>query len=298
MKLRKLPRADFSVSELSFGTMSLKGSDAENAWLIHKAMAGGINYFDTADLYDAGQNEVTVGKALKGRRDKVILATKVGNALRADGSGWDWNPRKAYILKAVDRSLERLQTDYIDVYQLHGGTLEDPFDEVIEAFEILKSVGKIRQYGISSIRPNVIRHYVGNAQIMSNMMQYSLLDRRPEESALDLLRENGIGVMVRGALAKGLLAGKSITDYLNYKSQEVDLLLDKIKVFSIEKAPLSHLALQWVLAHPAVTSCVVGVRTEAQLNELLSYYDSPPLTQEQVKTLGAVLTPNVYSNHR
>ena len=180
MNQRILARTGWAISELSFGCMSLQGTDAENARLIHKAIDGGINYFDTADLYQGGANETTVGKALIGKRSEVYIATKVGNELRADGSGWDWNPRKSYILKAVDQSLSRLQTDYIDLYQLHGGTIEDPIDEVIEAFEQLKEQGKIRAYGISSIRPNVIREYVDRAQIVSNMMQYSLLDRRPE----------------------------------------------------------------------------------------------------------------------
>ena len=298
MEYRLLPRTGWKVSALSFGCMSLKGNDAENARLLHKAFDYGINYFDTADLYDAGANEASVGRALKGRRDKLILATKVGNEMRADGSGWDWNPRKSYILKAVNQSLKRLQTDYIDLYQLHGGTIDDPIDEVIEAFDVLKEQGKIRAYGISSIRPNVIREYVGRAQIVSNMMQYSLLDRRPEEEAMELLQTAEVGLMARGSLAKGILAGKTISKYLDYKSQAVEIVVDKLRVFSIEKTPLSHLALQWVLSHAAVTSAVVGVRTEAQLDELLAYDQSPQLREGELQELSALLPPNRYANHR
>ena len=298
MEYRTLTRTGWKVSELSFGCMSLQGNDAENARLLHKAFDGGVNYFDTADLYNAGANEVTVGKALKDRRDQLILATKVGNEMRADGSGWDWNPRKSYILKAIDKSLERLQTDYIDLYQLHGGTIDDPIDEVIEAFEILREQGKIRAYGISSIRPNVIREYVGHAQIVSNMMQYSLLDRRPEEEVLELLAESEIGLMARGSVAKGILAGKAISKYLDYSRQSVESLVDKLQVFSIEKTPLSHLALQWVLSHNAVTSAVVGIRTEDQLDELLTYAKSPLLSNDQLNELSTLLPANLYSNHR
>ena len=298
MEYRLLPRTGWKVSALSFGCMSLKGNDAENARLLHKAFDHGINYFDTADLYDAGANEASVGRALKGRRDKLILATKVGNEMRADGSGWDWNPRKSYILKAVNQSLKRLQTDYIDLYQLHGGTIDDPIDEVIEAFDVLKEQGKIRAYGISSIRPNVIREYVGRAQIVSNMMQYSLLDRRPEEEAMELLQTAEVGLMARGSLAKGILAGKTISKYLDYKSQAVEIVVDKLRVFSIEKTPLSHLAWQWVLSHAAVTSAVVGVRTEAQLDELLAYDQSPQLREGELQELSALLPPNRYANHR
>lgn len=169
--------------------MSLRNDHNENTRIIHHAIDLGINFFDTADLYDKGTNEISLGKALKGKREQVMLATKVGNQWRANGSGWDWNPRKEYILQAIDKSLERLQTDHIDLYQLHGGTIEDPMDETIEAFELLQQQGKIRYYGISSIRPNVIREYIKRSSISSVMMQYSLLDRRPEETCLDLLKE-------------------------------------------------------------------------------------------------------------
>ena len=298
MNQRILARTGWAISELSFGCMSLQGTDAENARLIHKAIDGGINYFDTADLYQGGANETTVGKALIGKRSEVYIATKVGNELRADGSGWDWNPRKSYILKAVDQSLSRLQTDYIDLYQLHGGTIEDPIDEVIEAFEQLKEQGKIRAYGISSIRPNVIREYVDRAQIVSNMMQYSLLDRRPEEEALGLLEKNEVGVMVRGALAKGYLAGKPVTDYLGYKSQSIDNLIEMMNIFSIEKTNLSHMALQWVLSHQAVATAVVGIRTEAQLDDVLAYAEASRLSKDQLSQLSSVLPAFKYEKHR
>ncbi|GAB5522216.1 MAG: aldo/keto reductase [Roseivirga sp.] len=298
MEYRTLRRAGLQVSELSFGCMSLAGNDAENARLLHKAFDQGVNYFDTADLYQNGANEDTVGKALQDRRGDVIIATKVGNEIRPDGSGWDWNPSKKYILKAVDKSLQRLRTDYIDLYQLHGGTIDDPIDEVIEAFSELKAAGKIRHYGISSIRPNVIREYLDRAHILSNMMQYSLLDRRPEEEAMHLLHEKGVGLMVRGALAKGILAGKGAMSYLNYPVQVVDLLLNKLNAFSIEKMPLSKVALQWVLANPVVSTVVLGIRTEAQLDDALAYYDSPFLNEAQLLDLSSILKPNIYANHR
>ena len=99
-----------------------------------------------------------------------------------------------------------MQTDYLDLYQLHGGTLDDDIDGIIETFEDLKAQGLIRAYGISSIRPNVIREWVKKSNMASVMMQYSLLDRRPEETVLDLLGQNGVGVIVRGPVAKGILS--------------------------------------------------------------------------------------------
>ena len=160
--------------------------------LLLRALEGGINYFDTADMYLKGLSETILGRTFRGKRNQVILATKVGNQWRSDGSGWDWNPSKKYILESVEQSLNRLQTDYIDLYQLHGGTMEDPIDDIIEAFEFLQSAGKIRYYGISSIRPNVIREWVKRSSMVSVMMQYSLLDRRPEEEMLTVFtRKSG-----------------------------------------------------------------------------------------------------------
>src|SRR5664279_2362257 len=195
MEYRFLGKSDLNISRLGFGCMSLNPGDPLAEKILHMAADGGMNYFDTADLYQNGQNEMLLGRAFHDRRDKLILATKVGNQIRNDGSGWDWNPSKKYILSSIDKSLERLQTDYIDLYQLHGGTIEDPIDDVIEAFEMLKSAGKIRYYGISSIRPNVIWEYVKRSSMISVMMQYSLLDRRPEEEMLSLLNKSGIGVL-------------------------------------------------------------------------------------------------------
>ena len=194
-----LGKSALNISRLGFGCMSLDPADPEAENILHMALDAGINYFDTADLYNKGQNEIMLGRAFRNKRKELILATKVGNQWRSDGSGWDWNPSKKYILSSVDQSLERLQTDYIDLYQLHGGTIEDPIDDVIEAFELLKSAGKIRYYGISSIRPNVIRQYIKRSSIISVMMQYSLLDRRPEEEMFSLLKDNQIGVLARGS---------------------------------------------------------------------------------------------------
>jgi len=213
MEYKPLGKSDLQVSRVSFGCMSLGENKLKNNDLLHTALNQGLNLFDTADLYGNGENEKTVGQAFKGIRNQVIISTKVGNEWRPDNSGWDWNPTKEYILQAVDKSLQRLQTDYIDLYQLHGGTLHDPIDNTIEAFERLQELGKIRYYGISSIRPNVIREYVNRSRIVSVMMQYSLLDRRSEETALNLLGENNIGVLARGSLAQGLLAGKPAKDY-------------------------------------------------------------------------------------
>ncbi len=202
MEYRELGNSHLKISRIGFGAMSLDLHSPDNETLLHKALDGGINFFDTADLYQQGMNEKLLGRAFRNKRKSIILATKVGNQWRPDGSILDWNPTKKYILSAVDQSLERLQTDYIDLYQLHGGTISDPFDDIIDAFELLKASGKILNYGISSIRPNVIREYVKRSHIVSVMLQYSLLDRRPEETILPFLFENKVGVLVRGSISQ------------------------------------------------------------------------------------------------
>lgn len=202
MKKRQLGNSDLFVTEMGLGCMSLGTSETEAMRIVDEAIDLGINFFDTADLYDYGLNEEFVGKALKGKRDKIVLTTKVGNRWTEEKNGWSWDPSKAYIKAEVKESLRRLQTDYIDLYQLHGGTIEDPIDETIEAFEELKKEGIIRHYGISSIRPNVIREYAKRSNIVSVLMEYSLLNRRPEEW-FPLLNEHQISVIARGPLAKG-----------------------------------------------------------------------------------------------
>lgn len=286
------------ISRIAFGCMSLGDEDTANEKILHHAIDLGINFFDTADLYAKGMNEVSVGKALKRYRDKVYIATKVGNQWRADGSGWDWNPRAAYILNQVEKSLQRLNIDCIDLYQLHGGTIDDPIDEAIEAFERLKQQGKIRYYGISSIRPNVIREYIKRSNIVSVMMQYSLLDRRPEETCLSLLQQHNIGVLARGAVAQGLLVNKPPKPYLNYSPQEVETAAAAIKAISNNQRNTAQTALRFVLHHPAITTAVAGIRTMQQLEEAAAVFKTPILTENDISTLQQAVVANKYEQHR
>ncbi len=293
MNYNQLGNSEIIVSELSFGCMSLGTDDSYNAALLLKAFESGINFFDTADLYNKGQNEETVGKALKEIRSDVIIASKVGNQWREDGSGWDWNPSKEYILSSIEKTLARLQTDYLDLYQLHGGTIDDPIDETIEAFELLKEQGKIREYGISSIRPNVIREWVEKSNLASVMSQYSLLDRRPEEETFDLLKENNISVLVRGALAQGILIDKPVKEYLGYSDKQV---LAMQRLLTELGNPVSQ-SLAFVLDHPSVTTSVLGIRTDEQLKESLEAL-SETIIPQQVELIRSLLFPNTYQNHR
>lgn len=267
--LKKLGHSELYVAPIGLGTMSLKGgATKQNVEVLHRAVELGVNYFDTADLYERGMNEDMIGQALASNRDKIVLATKVGNQWRSDGNTWDWKASKAYIIKAVDASLARLNTSYIDLYQLHGGTIDDPIDEIIEAFEQLVKEGKIRYYGLSSIRPNVIREYAKKSNIVSVMMQFNLLDRRPE-IVFPLLAAKNIAVISRGALTQGLLMDKPIADYLQLTSGEVGRAKRKVEKLALSLGiSKSHLLLAYVFSHPVVDVAAVGVRTLAQLNEL------------------------------
>src|SRR5690606_22406971 len=154
---------------------------------------------------------------------------------------------KKHILASIEGSLSRLKTDYIDLYQLHGGTIQDNIDETIEAFETLKQQGKIRFYGISSIRPDVINEYIKRSSIVSVMMQYSLLDRRPEETCLSLLRENNIGVVTRGSVGLGLLVDKPAKAYLDNSAEEVKLASELVASLSNAERKKSQTAIRYVL---------------------------------------------------
>ncbi|MBE7169838.1 MAG: aldo/keto reductase [Williamsia sp.] len=298
MEYLQLGTSDLRISRIGFGCMSLPKAAGEAERLIHQAIDRGINYFDTADLYDKGLNETHLGQALKQHRAEVVLATKVGNQWRPDGSGWDWNPRKDYILSSVEESLRRLQTDYIDLYQLHGGTLEDPIDETIEAFEILKQQGKIRWYGISSIRPSVIREWVSRSHMVSMMMQYSLLDRRPEETCLPLLQEHQIGVLARGSVASGLLVNKPPKAYLNYTPEQVQQAADAIRSVSTPQRNAAQTAIRFVLEQPAIAAAVVGIRTGEQLEEAVGAFDAPALNEKEKMRLVGSVPVNKYEQHR
>jgi 1-deoxyxylulose-5-phosphate synthase len=301
MKSNKLGRSDLFVSEVGFGTMSLPSDDKEAIKIIHDAMDQGITFFDTADLYEQGRIETVLGKAIKGHRDEVILASKVGNHWEPGKEGWYWDPSKAYIKEAIKGSLKRLGVDYLDLYQLHGGTLEDPIDETIEAFEELKGEGLIRWYGISSIRPNVIREYVKRSNIVSVMMQYSLLDRRPEEAVLDLLYDNQISVIARGPVAKGLLSAKGLeripsNGYLDYSSNELETTIKALTHALPSEKSLSHAAIRYVLNHPAVATAIPGA---SRLEQVIDNRQAAEvnLTDKEFQSLRELTKPAVYEHH-
>ncbi|WP_339315242.1 aldo/keto reductase [Paenibacillus sp. FSL R10-2734] len=301
MNKNRLGQSDLYVSEIGLGCMSISTDEAKAISIVHEALDQGITFLDTADLYDEGRNEEIIGKAIRHHRGDVILSTKVGNRRIPGQEGWSWDPSKSYIKSAVKDSLRRLQTDYIDLYQLHGGTIDDPIDETIEAFEELKQEGLIRYYGISSIRPNVIREYVKRSNIVSVMSQYSILDRRPEEEILPLLAAHGISLIARGPLAGGILSekgrNKAEEKYLDYSSEELLKLHDRLMQETSPSRSLAQTALHYPLANPTVAIIIPGASSMEQLKNNVTVAETAPLSSEEIEMIQEMSNANRYTLH-
>jgi len=304
LKRNKLGKSDIHVSALTLGCMSLGTDRKKAAKIIDRSLDMGVNHLDTADLYDFGLNEEIIGEAIREKRNEIILTTKVGNHFNRENKDWYWDPSAAHIKNGIKDSLRRLQTDYIDIYLLHGGTIEDNIDESIGAFEDLKKEGLIRAYGISSIRPNVIREYVKKSNMDAVMMQYSLLDRRPEETILELLHTNSISVLARGPLAKGMLSNQSLAmieskgkdGYLDYSYDELKEVHQKLNM--VKGDSLNESALKYVLKHPSIASAVFGASSLEQAEENLRGHFEKPMEQETYLQLQQLTKENTYHQHR
>lgn len=296
MRQRILGQSEITISELSLGCMSLPIEKQQASYVLDAALDAGINYFDTADLYHQGINEEIVGAVLRPRRQDIVIATKVGNRLIEGQDGWSWDASPSYIRAAVKNSLQRLQTDYIDVYQLHGGTTDDQWPEIIAVFEELQQEGLIREYGISSIRPNVFLPFAKNSHGISNMMQFNLLDQRAAEW-FEALEKEGVSVVTRGSIAKGLLTAQwreRLQDYMSYDK----LQLEKI-IHTIEQTygDVHAAALAFNLHFQNVASTVIGARTKEQLKQNLEAYEKAQQLEDIEKIL-SFTKQQFYTEHR
>lgn len=299
MKKQELGASGILVSEIGFGCMSLPTERTQAQAIVDEAIANGINYFDTADLYQKGHNEEVVGSVLKSHRHNIVLATKVGNEWSKDSDEVKWNATKSYITEQVHNSLKRLQTDYIDLYQLHGGMITDQIEETVDAFESLKREGLIRAYGISSIRPNVISRFLDKSEIASIMMQYSLLDRRPEKY-LERIGAAGRSVVTRGSLAKGLLTNEGLErarkmgSYLSYTEEQ---LASTVKKLMEVHDNLHAVSLHSVLENDAVASVVAGASSPQQIKETIRAYETA-VSAEQIEQAKQLTKQDQYQEHR
>jgi aryl-alcohol dehydrogenase-like predicted oxidoreductase len=291
MQYRALGRTGIKVSPYCMGAMmfgKLANADHDDAaQIIHKALDFGINFVDTADGYSMGESEEIVGKALKGRRDRVILATKVHRPM-GDDPNQRGNSRR-WLMQAVDGSLRRLQTDYIDLYQIHRPAPDTDIEETLSALTDLIRAGKVRTIGSSSfpvseiIEAQWVTERRGLARFRTEQPPYSILDRGIEREILPTCERYGMGVMVWSPLSKGLLTGRyrkgqPLPDSLRVKympkqmsdERSLDAVERLIPLAQEAGLSLTHMSLAFVMAHPAVTSAILGPRTMQQLDDLLA----------------------------
>lgn len=298
---KNILKSGIEISELGLGCMSL-GTDYKKAQpIIESAIDNGITYFDTADIYDQGVNEEIVGKALKKyqNRDDIVIGTKVGNRLTDDGH-MTWDPSKKHIKESVKGSLKRLGLNHLDLYQLHGGTIDDPLDETISAFDELKQEGYIRAYGISSIRPNVIDYYLKNSQIETLMSQFNLIDNRPE-SLINDVHDKQVKILARGPVFKGLLTSKSVdvidekfkNGVLDYTQDELGSTIASIKEL---ESNLTALSFKYLTSHDAMGLIIVGASSVEQLEEnVRNYYKE--ISLDQIKSARNRVKDIEYTQH-
>jgi aryl-alcohol dehydrogenase-like predicted oxidoreductase len=298
VKRRILGGTGISVSEYALGAMMFgtwgNPDHHDSVRIIHAALDAGINFVDTADIYSSGESEEIVGKALKGgsRRDGVVLATKFHNRMGEDPNTGG-NSRR-WIMRAVEDSLRRLGTDYLDLYQVHRPDPDTDIDETLGALTDLVRSGKVRAIGSSTFPADLIveaqwaSERRGHARFRTEQPPYSILARGIEADVLPAAQRYGMGVLTWGPLSAGWLSGRDVTQGTGRSALEqakfdttvpenarkLEAVAELKKLAADAGLPLTHLALAFVRAHPAVTSVILGPRTADQLTDLLSGADA------------------------
>jgi aryl-alcohol dehydrogenase-like predicted oxidoreductase len=296
MRYRVLGRTGIEVSVHCLGTMmfgSVGNPDHDECTrILNTALDSGINFIDTADMYSAGESEEIVGKALRGRRDDVVLATK-GHFRMGEGRNRSGNSRR-WIITAVENSLKRLGTDWIDLYQIHRPDPSTDIEETLSALTDLVREGKIRAFGSSTFPAEDIveAHHVaerrGLQRFRTEQPPYSILARGIEASVLPVCRDHGMGVLTWGPLGWGFLTGRYRKDQpielgrgrpslnparfdpsLPVNAAKLDVVEDLIELASGIGCTLPELAVAFTVAHPAVTSAIVGPRTMEHMEALI-----------------------------
>jgi aryl-alcohol dehydrogenase-like predicted oxidoreductase len=303
MQYRKFGRTGLTVSHLCLGTMTfgLQTEEDVSRRILDTAADAGVNFIDTADVYPlgadgsvAGRTEEIVGRWLKGKRDRFILATKAVGKMGP--SAWDQGASRKHLLDAIDASLRRLGTDYVDLYQLHSDDANTPLDETLEALDVIVRSGKARYVGVSNFLAYRLARALGRADVLgvarfvSVQPRYNLLFRQIERELLPLADEEQLAVMPYNPLAGGLLTGKHRVDAAptsgrftetvgkagamyqeRYWHQREFETIEKLKAIATPTGEsLTRVSLAWVLANPLITSAIIGASRAEQLSDTLA----------------------------
>lgn len=309
---RRLGKSEIMVTKIGVGLWAVGGDawgevqDRESLDMISAALDLGINFFDTADVYGSGHSEELLGQAMKGRREKFIVATKIG------WQGFDGEKNvSAYdtvekLVAGVESNLERLQTDYVDVIQSHIDFRDPTMEVFIEGFQKLQAQGKVRAYGVSTSDFDYLQAFNSDNQAATLQIDYSILNRTPELEIFPYTQQHEIGVLVRGPLAMGILTGKFTRDIQfeegDFRKRWTDdeyeyqiFLNDLEKVERLKELAdgrsLAQLAIQFVMQHPAVTVAIPGAKRISQLRENVKAALMPPLTPEELAFIDSVTPP-------
>ncbi|MBU0571605.1 MAG: aldo/keto reductase [Candidatus Omnitrophica bacterium] len=285
MKYRRLGHTDLEISVVALGTWVFGGDcwgevdDEISVSVVHKAIDSGINMIDTAPIYGSGRSESVIGRAIKGKRQNVVIATKCG--LKGAGASIKVDLSAGFIRKDIEASLKRLDVETIDLYQCHWPDEKTPFEETFGELQKLIKEGKIRYIGVSNFDKDLLTKALGIAPVVSDQMQYSLFDRSIEKDLMPACSEKNVSVLAYGPLGGGILSGKykkppqipktSVKSFFYKfyrepfwsKGKELVAVLEEIA--AARGKAVSECAINWVLSHSEVASCIVGCRTPEQV---------------------------------
>jgi aryl-alcohol dehydrogenase-like predicted oxidoreductase len=317
MRMRKLGNSSLTASSIGLGLMSMSGTygksdDQECIGVIHRALDLGINHLDSSDMYGWGQNEELLGRAIKGKRDRVLVATKFGQVRSPDGKGNLVDGRPAYVAEACDASLKRLGVDVIDLYYQHRVDPKVPIEDTVGGMSRLIERGKVRFLGLSEAAPETVRRAQAVHPISAVQSEYSLLYRQPGEDTIATCRELGISFIAYSPLGRGLLsarikqAGDIPEDdrrrqHPRFQDQNLEHnlgLVRRIEEIAREKgATPSQLALAWLLAQGEDILPIPGTKHRSYLEENVEAL-SISLSKDDLARINEAMPPGAAAGSR
>lgn len=317
MRQRKLGQTPVMVSAIGLGCMGMSEfyghpDDAESVAVIQHALDLGVNFLDTADVYGLGRNEELVGKAIKGRRHEVVLATKFGNVRDAEGRFLGINGRPEYVRQACEASLRRLRVETIDLYYQHRVDRNVPIEETVGAMARLVEQGKVRYLGLSEAAPATIRRAHRTHPISALQTEYSLWSREPEDEIIPTCRELGISFVAYSPLGRGFLTGKiqrlddlaaddwrrTMPRFVGDNFQKnLDLVRHIQELAAAKGCKPAQLALAWVLAQGEDILPIPGTTSRAHLEENLAALEIA-LTPEELARINEIAPQGVAAGDR